>query len=69
MIFDPFPVFLPSEYRVKFATDAWERREAAALRCQVFCDEQGIFLGEDRDAMPRRLRRPAAMQTRFRTTG
>src|SRR3977135_2399168 len=49
MIFDPFPVFLPSEYRVKFATDAWERREAAALRRQVFCAEQGIFAGDDRD--------------------
>jgi putative N-acetyltransferase (TIGR04045 family) len=51
MIFDPFPVFLPSEYRVKFATDAWERRDAAALRRQVFCDEQGIFLGDDHDAI------------------
>jgi len=49
MIFDPFPVFLPSEYRVKFATEAWERREAAALRRQVFCEEQGIFVGDDRD--------------------
>jgi putative N-acetyltransferase (TIGR04045 family) len=51
MIFDPFPAFLPSEYRVKFATDAWEHREAAALRRQVFCDEQGIFSGDDRDAI------------------
>jgi putative N-acetyltransferase (TIGR04045 family) len=51
MIFDPFPVFLPSEYRVKFATDPWEHREAAALRRQVFCDEQGIFSGDDRDAI------------------
>ena len=49
MIFDPFPVFLPAEYRVKFATEAWERREAAALRRQVFCEEQGIFAGDDRD--------------------
>jgi putative N-acetyltransferase (TIGR04045 family) len=49
LIFDPFPVFLPSEYRVKFATEAWERREAAALRRQVFCEEQGIFAGDDRD--------------------
>src|SRR5450631_2497513 len=49
MIFDPFPVFLPAEYRVKFATEAWERREAAALRRQVFCEEQGIFVGDDRD--------------------
>jgi putative N-acetyltransferase (TIGR04045 family) len=51
MIFDPFPVFLPSEYRVKFATEPWERREAAALRRQVFCDEQGVFAGDDRDAI------------------
>jgi putative N-acetyltransferase (TIGR04045 family) len=51
MIFDPFPVFLPAEYRVKFATDAWEHCEAAALRRQVFCDEQGIFSGDDRDAI------------------
>ncbi len=49
MIFDPFPEFLPSEYRVKFATEAWERRAAAALRRQVFCDEQRIFVGDDRD--------------------
>jgi putative N-acetyltransferase (TIGR04045 family) len=49
MIFDPFPVFLPAEYRVKFATQIWERREAAALRRQVFCEEQGIFTGDDRD--------------------
>jgi putative N-acetyltransferase (TIGR04045 family) len=49
MIFDPFPVFLPAEYRVKFATQIWERREAVALRRQVFCEEQGIFSGDDRD--------------------
>ena len=49
MIFDPFPMFLPAEYRVKVATEAWEQREAAALRRQVFCEEQGIFVGDDRD--------------------
>src|ERR1700693_94741 len=49
MMFDPFPAFLPCEYRVKFATEAWERREAAALRRRVFCGEQGIFPGDDRD--------------------
>jgi putative N-acetyltransferase (TIGR04045 family) len=49
MIFDPFPVFLPAEYRVKFATQPWERREAAALRRAVFCEEQGMFTGDDRD--------------------
>jgi putative N-acetyltransferase (TIGR04045 family) len=49
MIFDPFPVFLPSQYRVKFATEAWEQREAAALRRQVFCEEQRIFVDDDCD--------------------
>jgi putative N-acetyltransferase (TIGR04045 family) len=51
MIFEPFPNFLPSEYRVKFATDNWEFREAAALRRSVFCDEQKVFAGHDRDAI------------------
>jgi putative N-acetyltransferase (TIGR04045 family) len=51
MIFEPFPAFLPAEYRVKFATEAWERREATALRRQVFCVEQGIFADDDRDAI------------------
>jgi putative N-acetyltransferase (TIGR04045 family) len=51
VIFEPFPDFLPSEYRVKFATEAWERREAKTLRRVVFCDEQGIFCGDDRDAI------------------
>jgi putative N-acetyltransferase (TIGR04045 family) len=51
MIFEPFPQFLPSEYRVKFATDQWEFRDAAALRRQVFCEEQGIFAGDDRDTI------------------
>jgi putative N-acetyltransferase (TIGR04045 family) len=49
MIFDPFPVFLPSQYRVKFATDPWERRGASALRRAVFCEEQGIFARNDCD--------------------
>jgi len=51
MIFEPFPDFLPSEYRVKFATEPWERREAGALRRRVFCDEQKIFSGDDRDTI------------------
>jgi putative N-acetyltransferase (TIGR04045 family) len=49
MIFDPFPVFLPAQYRVKFATEAWEQRAAAALRRTVFCAEQRIFAQDDRD--------------------
>jgi putative N-acetyltransferase (TIGR04045 family) len=51
MIFEPFASFLPAEYRVKFVTEAWERREAAALRRQVFCEEQRLFSGDDRDAI------------------
>jgi putative N-acetyltransferase (TIGR04045 family) len=51
MIFDPFPVFLPAQYRVKFVTEAWEQRGAAALRRAVFCEEQRIFARDDRDAI------------------
>jgi putative N-acetyltransferase (TIGR04045 family) len=51
MIFEPFPDFLPAEYRVKFVTEGWERREAAALRRHVFCEEQRIFATDDRDAI------------------
>jgi hypothetical protein len=49
MIFEPVKPFLACEFQVKFATEAWERRQAAALRRRVFCDEQGIFAGDDRD--------------------
>ena len=51
MIFEPFKPFVPSEFQVKFATEAWEKRGAAALRRQVFCEEQGVFAGDDRDAI------------------
>jgi len=51
MIFDAFPEFLPAEYRLKLATEPWERRQAAALRRKVFCDEQRIFATDDRDAI------------------
>jgi putative N-acetyltransferase (TIGR04045 family) len=51
MIFEPFDPFRVSEFHVKFATEDWERRGAAALRRQVFCEEQAIFAGDDRDAI------------------
>ena len=51
MIFEPFSPFQASAYQVKFATETWERRAAAALRRQVFCAEQGVFDGDDRDAL------------------
>ena len=54
MIFEPFSPFLPSEYRIKFATEAWENAGAAALRRAVFCDEQKVFVGDDRDEIDER---------------
>ena len=49
-MFDPVPPYRPSPFRIKFATAPWERAGAAALRRQVFCREQAIFAGDDRDA-------------------
>lgn len=51
MIFEPIIPFRTAEYQVKFATSIWERREAHALRRAVFCEEQKIFDGDDRDAI------------------
>lgn len=46
----PFP-FVPGEYRVRLAEAAWERAQCAALRRAVFCDEQRVFVGSDRDGV------------------
>jgi len=51
MLFEPIEAHVPSEYRVKLAADPWEQRDAARLRRAVFCDEQGIFETDDRDAI------------------
>ena len=50
MILEPFPQFRPSHFRVKFATSPWEQRACAELRRRVFCEEQQMFQGDDRDA-------------------
>lgn len=51
---DALPLaFTPAEYRVKWATLPWESKEAYALRRAVFCVEQGIFVGDDRDEIDR----------------
>jgi putative N-acetyltransferase (TIGR04045 family) len=50
MIFEPFNPFVASDFQVKFAIDPWERKGAAALRRQVFCEEQKIFAQDDTDA-------------------
>jgi putative N-acetyltransferase (TIGR04045 family) len=44
-------VYAPTEFLVREACQAWEQREAHALRRAVFCIEQGIFVGDDRDAI------------------
>ncbi|WP_085315536.1 MSMEG_0567/Sll0786 family nitrogen starvation N-acetyltransferase [Derxia lacustris] len=41
----------PAEFRIKLATLPWERDSAHALRRAVFCAEQGLFAGDDRDAI------------------
>ena len=43
--------FQPVAFRVQRAHQAWARRDAHALRRAVFCVEQGIFVGDDRDAI------------------
>jgi putative N-acetyltransferase (TIGR04045 family) len=49
MIFEPFEPFVPVGFQVKYATEPWERKGAASLRQRVFCEEQAIFGGTDRD--------------------
>jgi putative N-acetyltransferase (TIGR04045 family) len=51
MMLEPFKPFTASEFQVKFATESWERRGALALRREVFCTEQGLFDGDDIDAI------------------
>nr|WP_246504077.1 MSMEG_0567/Sll0786 family nitrogen starvation N-acetyltransferase [Plastoroseomonas arctica] len=42
---------MPAGYQIKQAGAPWEHAAAAALRRAVFCDEQGLFAGDDRDAI------------------
>lgn len=42
--------FRPTEFRIKWATQNWERLGAHALRRDVFCEEQSLFEQDDRDA-------------------
>ncbi|MGB4345107.1 MAG: MSMEG_0567/Sll0786 family nitrogen starvation N-acetyltransferase [Burkholderiaceae bacterium] len=43
--------FSPCEFRVKLADSAWEIDQARRLRRAVFCIEQGVFVGDDRDSV------------------
>lgn len=51
MILEPFAPYQPNEFRIKFAASRWERKAAHDLRRAVFCGEQGLFAGDDRDAV------------------
>ena len=48
-VVDPVVHYAPVEFLVREAAQRWERDEAHALRRAVFCIEQGIFVGDDRD--------------------
>jgi putative N-acetyltransferase (TIGR04045 family) len=46
---DDFKPYFANEYLIKFVTQDWEREQMLALRQAVFCEEQGIFAGDDLD--------------------
>ncbi len=51
MIFDPFHQFAPQDFIFKIARSQDELAGYWELRRAIFCDEQGIFSGTDRDAI------------------
>jgi putative N-acetyltransferase (TIGR04045 family) len=46
---DPIPPHMPAEYRIRLVDSIWERDECMRLRRAVFCKEQRLFRGNDRD--------------------
>jgi putative N-acetyltransferase (TIGR04045 family) len=52
--FETIPDFAASQFRIKAATEPWERAGAHALRRKVFCAEQRLFDDDDRDALDER---------------
>ncbi|PLZ04083.1 histone acetyltransferase [Burkholderia sp. WAC0059] len=59
---DALPLdYTPTEYRVKWTTLPWEAGEAFRLRRAVFCIEQGIFVGDDRDDVDARAQQLVAL--------
>ena len=47
----PATPFIPGEYIVKHVENSWEQRGCLALRRAVFCAEQQVFDGDDRDSV------------------
>ncbi|MGQ0621767.1 MAG: MSMEG_0567/Sll0786 family nitrogen starvation N-acetyltransferase [Panacagrimonas sp.] len=60
-MFPPVARFMPGEFRIKHVSENWERRACAELRHAVFCEEQDIFVGDDRDALDSRALSIAAI--------
>jgi putative N-acetyltransferase (TIGR04045 family) len=54
-------LYTPTEYRIKWTTLPWEAEEAHKLRRAVFCIEQGIFVGDDRDEIDERAQQLVAV--------
>jgi putative N-acetyltransferase (TIGR04045 family) len=55
--------FTPCEFRVKWADGGWELSQARALRRAVFCVEQGVFVGDDLDAIDAHAQTLVAVST------
>jgi putative N-acetyltransferase (TIGR04045 family) len=47
-------LYTPASFTIKWTTLPWEVNEAYKLRRAVFCIEQGIFAGDDRDDIDER---------------
>src|SRR5258707_10787702 len=47
-------LYTPASYTIKWTTLPWEANEVYKLRRAVFCIEQGIFMGDDRDEIDER---------------
>jgi putative N-acetyltransferase (TIGR04045 family) len=45
----PFEPYVPPQFGIKLAREAWEFDEHARLRREVFVREQRLFVGDDRD--------------------
>lgn len=50
-MFPDFAPFVPPQFGIKAASEAWERHAYFRLRRDVFCVEQQIFSGDDRDGI------------------
>lgn len=58
---EPVAQYAPVAFIVHEAGSDWERAQAHALRRAVFCIEQGIFVGDDRDAIDEQAQLLVAM--------